>query len=146
MALAQVSYTYNTNVTSAWPRFVLDPTVNRNSHADYLHLSACASFVSVVGENEQRSNMAVMEVHLPSGFVVDRDTLPTLESSERIKKVETQNRNTKVVIYFDYLDRREVCPTLHAYKTVKVTKHRPVAVVMYDYYDSGRIEKLNKYH
>ncbi|KMY88827.1 CD109 antigen [Drosophila simulans] len=138
MALAQVSYTYNTNVTSAWPRFVLDPTVNRNSHADYLHLSACASFVSVVGENEQRSNMAVMEVHLPSGFVVDRDTLPTLESSERIKKVETQNRNTKVVIYFDYLDRREVCPTLHAYKTVKVTKHRPVAVVMYDYYDSAR--------
>jgi len=87
--------------------------------------------------------MAVMEVQLPSGFVVDRDTLPTLESSERIKKVETQNRNTKVVIYFDYLDRREVCPTLHAYKTVKVTKHRPVAVVMYDYYDSGKIEKLN---
>ncbi|KAH8333630.1 hypothetical protein KR059_001594, partial [Drosophila kikkawai] len=138
MALAQVSYKYNTNVTSAWPRFVLDPTVNRNSHADYLHLSACASFVSVVGEEEQRSNMAVMEVSLPSGFVVDRDTLPTLESSERIKKVETQNRNTKVVIYFDYLDRREVCPTLHAYKTVKVTKHRPVPVVMYDYYDSAR--------
>ncbi|XP_044316037.1 CD109 antigen [Drosophila rhopaloa] len=138
MAFAQVSYQYNTNVTSAWPRFVLDPTVNRNSHADYLHLSACASFVSVVGEAEQRSNMAVMEVQLPSGFVVDRDTLPTLESSERIKKVETQNRNTKVVIYFDYLDRREVCPTLHAYKTVKVTKHRPVAVVMYDYYDNAR--------
>lgn len=29
--------------------------------------------------------MAVMEIHLPSGFVVDKDTLPTLESSERIK-------------------------------------------------------------
>ncbi|EDW65046.2 thioester-containing protein 1 allele R1 [Drosophila virilis] len=137
LALAQVSYKYNTNVTSAWPRFVLDPTVNRNSHADYLHLSACASFVSVPGDAE-RSNMAVMEVQLPSGFVVDTDTLPTLESSERIKKVETQQRNTKVIIYFDYLDRREVCPTLHAYKTVKVTKHRPVPVVMYDYYDNAR--------
>ncbi|KAM8717184.1 hypothetical protein ACLKA7_003967 [Drosophila subpalustris] len=137
MALAQISYRYNTNVTSAWPRFVLDPTVNRNSHADYLHLSACASFVSVPGDAE-RSNMAVMEIHLPSGFVVDTDTLPTLESSERIKKVETQQRDTKVVIYFDYLDRREVCPTLHAYKTVKVTKHRPVPVVMYDYYDNAR--------
>lgn len=42
LALAQVTYRYNTNVTSAWPRFVLDPTVNRNSHSDYLHLSACA--------------------------------------------------------------------------------------------------------
>ncbi|XP_068143587.1 thioester-containing protein 1 allele R1 isoform X1 [Drosophila tropicalis] len=138
MALAQVSYKYNTNVTSAWPRFVLDPTVNRNSHADYLHLSACASFVTVAGEQEQRSNMAVMEVQLPSGFVVDTDTLPTLESSERIKKVETVNRDTKVIIYFDYLDRREVCPTLHAYKTIKVTKNRPVAVIMYDYYDNAR--------
>lgn len=44
LALAQVTYRYNTNVTSAWPRFVLDPTVNRNSHSDYLHLSACARY------------------------------------------------------------------------------------------------------
>ncbi|XP_039950216.1 CD109 antigen [Bactrocera tryoni] len=137
MAFAQLSYTYNTNVTSAWPRFVLDPTVNRNSHSDYLHLSACASFVSVEGD-ASRSNMAVMEIYLPSGFVVDTETLPTLESSERIKRVETQRRNTVVVIYFDYLDRREVCPTLHAYKTVKVTGHQLVPVVMYDYYDNAR--------
>ncbi|XP_037958206.1 CD109 antigen [Teleopsis dalmanni] len=137
LALAQVTYKYNTNVTSAWPRFVLDPTVNRNSYSDYLHLSACASFVPVEG-GSTRSNMAVMEIYLPSGFVVDTDTLPTLESSDRIKKVETHRRNTLVVIYFDYLDRREVCPTLHAYKVVKVTKHSPVPVIMYDYYDNVR--------
>ncbi|XP_073826156.1 thioester-containing protein 3 [Musca autumnalis] len=137
LALAQVTYRYNTNVTSAWPRFVLDPTVNRNSHSDYLHLSACASFIPAEGD-ANRSNMAVMEIYLPSGFVVDTDTLPTLESSERIKKVETQKRNTVVIIYFDYLDRREVCPTLHAYKVVKVTNHRPVPVIMYDYYDNVR--------
>ncbi|KAI8125140.1 CD109 antigen [Lucilia cuprina] len=137
LALAQVTYRYNTNVTSAWPRFVLDPTVNRNSHSDYLHLSACASFVPTEGDSN-RSNMAVMEIYLPSGFVVDTDTLPTLESSDRIKKVETQKRNTVVIIYFDYLDRREVCPTLHAYKVVKVTNHKPVPVIMYDYYDNVR--------
>ncbi|XP_053957332.1 thioester-containing protein 1 allele R1 [Anastrepha ludens] len=137
IAFAQLSYSYNTNVTSAWPRFVLDPTVNRNSHSDYLHLSACASFVPVE-EDASRSNMAVMEIYLPSGFVVDTETLPTLESSERIKRVETQRRNTVVIIYFDYLDRREVCPTLHAYKTVKVTGHQLVPVVMYDYYDNAR--------
>ncbi|CAD6999787.1 unnamed protein product [Ceratitis capitata] len=137
IAFAQLSYSYNTNVTSAWPRFVLDPTVNRNSHSDYLHLSACASFVSVEGD-ASRSNMAVMEIYLPSGFVVDTETLPTLESSERIKRVETKRRNTVVVIYFDYLDRREVCPTLHAYKIVKVTGHQLVPVIMYDYYDNAR--------
>ncbi|XP_067624065.1 thioester-containing protein 1 allele R1 isoform X2 [Eurosta solidaginis] len=87
MALAQLSYSYYTNVTGAWPRFVLDPTVNRNSHSDYLHLSACASFVPVEGD-ASRSNMAVMEIYLPSGFVVDTETLPTLESSERIKQTQ----------------------------------------------------------
>ena len=42
------------------------------------------SFIPAEGDSS-RSNMAVMEIYLPSGFVVDTDTLPTLESSERIK-------------------------------------------------------------
>ncbi|XP_055375533.1 thioester-containing protein 1 allele R1 [Condylostylus longicornis] len=141
LALAQVSYKYNTNITGAWPRFSLDPQVNRISHANYLHLSICASFVSVPGENN-RSNMAIMEVNLPSGFTVDLDTLPSLEANERIKKVETRMRNTVVVIYFDYLGRREICPTLDAYKTYKVTKHRPVPVIIYDVYDSARKARM----
>lgn len=58
--------------------------------------------------------------------------------SKSLQKVETQKRNTVVIIYFDYLDRREVCPTLHAYKVVKVTNHKPVPVIMYDYYDNGK--------
>lgn len=57
-----------------------------------------------------------------------------------LQKVETQKRNTVVIIYFDYLDRREVCPTLHAYKVVKVTNHKPVPVIMYDYYDNGKLQ------
>lgn len=44
------------------------------------------SFSFIPAENDSnRSNMAVMEIYLPSGFVVDTDTLPTLESSDRIK-------------------------------------------------------------
>lgn len=42
------------------------------------------SFIPAEGD-ANRSNMAVMEIYLPSGFVVDTDTLPTLESSDRIK-------------------------------------------------------------
>lgn len=41
LAYAKVNYKYNTNITGAWPRFVLDPQVNRISHKDYLHLSIC---------------------------------------------------------------------------------------------------------
>lgn len=45
------------------------------------------SFIPADGDTN-RSNMAVMEIYLPSGFVVDTDTLPTLESSERIKVIK----------------------------------------------------------
>lgn len=41
LAFVKVNYMYNTNITGAWPRFVLDPQVNRISHKDYLHLSVC---------------------------------------------------------------------------------------------------------
>lgn len=43
-----------------------------------------------------------------------------------------------MIVYFDYLDHREICPTLDAYKTYKVTKHLPAPVVIYDYYDNGK--------
>lgn len=50
--------------------------------------------------------MAVMEVSLPSGFTVDRDSLPSLEISSHVKRVETRNGDTMVVLYFDKVDFR----------------------------------------
>lgn len=49
------------------------------------------------------SNMAVMEVNLPSGFTVDTDAIPSLLLSyaKTIKKVETKNGETTLVLYFD---------------------------------------------
>lgn len=47
------------------------------------------------------SNMAVMEVSLPSGFTVDMDALPSLEVSQHVKRVETKHGDTMVVLYFD---------------------------------------------
>lgn len=41
LALLQLTYKYNLNVTGAWPRFTLDPQPNKNSHQDYLHLTVC---------------------------------------------------------------------------------------------------------
>jgi len=48
--------------------------------------------------------MAVMEVSLPSGFTVDRDSLPSLEMSSHVKRVETRNGDTMVVLYFDKVE------------------------------------------
>jgi len=48
--------------------------------------------------------MAVMEVSLPSGFTVDRDSLPSLEISSHVKRVETRDGDTMVVLYFDKVE------------------------------------------
>lgn len=44
-----------------------------------------------------------MEVNLPSGFTVDTDAIPSLLLSyaKSIKKVETKNGETTLVLYFD---------------------------------------------
>uniref|UniRef100_A0A1Q3FP24 CD109 antigen n=1 Tax=Culex tarsalis TaxID=7177 RepID=A0A1Q3FP24_CULTA len=138
-AIVSLGYKYNMNVTGEWPRFVLDPQVNKNSNQDYLHLSVCTSFVPTTGQNS--SNMAVMEVGFPSGFTADSDTLPSLENMEYIKKVELKDGDTIVVLYFDSLDRNELCPTISAFRTHKVAKQKPAPVVIYDYYDNSRIAR-----
>lgn len=45
-----------------------------------------------------------MEVSLPSGFTVNRDSLPSLEVSSHVKRVETKNGDTMVVLYFDKVE------------------------------------------
>ncbi|XP_071630308.1 thioester-containing protein 1 allele S3-like isoform X2 [Temnothorax longispinosus] len=134
--LVQVSYQYNLNVTGAFPLFTLDPQVDKNSNANHLQLSICSGFVPTEEANE--SNMAVMEVSLPSGFTVDRDSLPSLEISSHVKRVETRNGDTMVVLYFDKMVKEEYCPTVSAFRTHKVAKQKPVPVSVYDYYDSSR--------
>ncbi|XP_011051552.1 PREDICTED: CD109 antigen-like isoform X2 [Acromyrmex echinatior] len=134
--LVQVSYQYNLNVTGAFPLFTLDPQVDKNSNANHLQLSICSGFVPTEEANE--SNMAVMEVSLPSGFTVDRDSLPSLEMSSHVKRVETRNGDTMVILYFDKMIKQEYCPTVSAFRTHKVAKQKPVPVSVYDYYDSSR--------
>lgn len=41
-AVIQVSYSYNLNVTGAWPLFTLDPQVDKISTANHLQLSICS--------------------------------------------------------------------------------------------------------
>ncbi|XP_023288117.1 CD109 antigen isoform X2 [Orussus abietinus] len=135
-SIVQVSSSYNLNVTGAFPLFTLDPQVDKNSNANHLQLSICSGFVPTKEANE--SNMAVMEISLPSGFTVDVDSLPSLEVSQNVKRVETKNGDTMVVLYFDKMVRQEYCPTVSAFRTHKVAKQKPVPVTIYDYYDSSR--------
>jgi hypothetical protein len=53
-----------------------------------------------------------------------------------LQKVETKEGDTVVVVYFDELEKKEVCPVFKAYRTHKVANQKPAPVIIYDYYDS----------
>jgi CD109 antigen len=88
------------------------------------------------------SNMAVMDVTLPSGFTVDKESLSSLTTVQDVKRWETRDGDTGVVIYFDKIGREQVCPTVKSYRTFKVAKQKPVAVKVYDYYDLTKTSRI----
>lgn len=132
-AVVQVSYSYNLNVTNELPSFRINPLVDRNSNRNLLVINACTSYTK-----QGTSNMAVMEINLPSGYTVDKDSLPALLRVTDVKRVESKDGDSKVVIYFDSLGNTDVCPTVKAYRTYRVAKQKPTAVRVYDYYDLSR--------
>jgi len=52
--------------------------------------------------------------------------------------VDTENRDTKVIIYFDTITKVEICPTIEAFRTHRVANQKPAPVLVYDYYDQSR--------
>lgn len=58
------------------------------------------------------TNMAVLEVELPSGWRMD--SLETLmynmdDPSKRIKKIESNKADTNIIFYFDTIKNDETC-------------------------------------
>lgn len=89
--------------------------------------------------------MAVLEVSMPSGFNTETDSLLKLTDIENVKKVETKDSETVIIIYFDNLKANEiVCPLFDGYQVYKVADQKPASVVIYDYYDSCKFS--NSFH
>ena len=81
--LLQIAYRYNIDNSKKRPRFTLKPTIGSASHKEYLHLIVCTKFVP--DSFASKSNMAVMEVTLPSGFTFDTDHMKDLKATRRVK-------------------------------------------------------------
>ncbi|CAG9810736.1 unnamed protein product [Chironomus riparius] len=135
-SILQISYKYNLDNSGKFPRFVLNPKVDDSSNKEYLDLHVCTNFVP--DSQTQRSNMAVMEVSLPSGFTFDNDQMEALMLTENVKKVETKDGDTVIMVYFDDIGDSQICPEFKAYRTHAVAKQKPAPIIIYDYYDNSR--------
>ncbi|KAH8271018.1 hypothetical protein KR018_000174 [Drosophila ironensis] len=138
-AMVQLSYRYNLAEKEKKPSFKVTPTV-KDSPNQLLVVDICAEYSPLEdGDKDKDSNMAVMEIALPSGFVGDADGLAKIEAVDRVKRVETKNSDSTVIVYFDSLSPGEVkCLPVEATKAHAVAKQKPASVSLYDYYDTER--------
>ncbi|XP_034249704.1 alpha-1-macroglobulin-like isoform X2 [Thrips palmi] len=134
-SLAQVSWSFNEATAGKHPLFKLRAEAAKATPIT-LVLRVCSSFIA--GPWGCESNMAVVEVSLPSGFAVDQDALPALKKTADVKRVETKDQDTAVVLYFDKMDTEEYCVEIAAIRTHLVSNQKPVPVTVYDYYDQTR--------
>jgi CD109 antigen len=142
--LVSLSYKYYVNETAAQPRFTIEPVVKPSVYPSSLEFEACVAFIPDVGADDgtNESNMAVMEIDLPSGYQFDADQRQTLQQTQSVKKLETRNDDTQIVLYFEHLTTVKVCPQIKAIRTHKVAHQKPVAIVVYDYYDTTRKSRV----
>ncbi|XP_030377047.1 CD109 antigen-like isoform X2 [Scaptodrosophila lebanonensis] len=135
-ALVQISYQYNIVEKEPKPSFKVQTIVKPDTPPSKLELEVCVEYVEE-GKSEA-SNMAILEVSLPSGYTVD-DNFEHIQDIKRVRLVETKNAESVLVVYFESLPKGEVkCLPIEAYKTYAVANQKPAPVVLYDYYDTNK--------
>ncbi|XP_033174138.1 pregnancy zone protein [Drosophila mauritiana] len=142
-AMVQISYQYNVVEKEPKPSFKIQTTVLPESSPANLELSVCVDYVEE-GKSKE-SNMAILEVSLPSGYTADEDSFGDIRNIERVRLVETKNGDSVVVIYFENLAKNEdKCIRIEAFRTHAVANQKPSSVVLYDYYDTNK--KATEYY
>ncbi|KAI8125172.1 CD109 antigen [Lucilia cuprina] len=138
-SLVQLSYRYNLANKDDKPSFSIKHTIQSTDYPSLLQMDVCTEFVPGANSDLKESNMAIMEIYLPSGFTADADKFDAIRQAKQVQRVETKNSDTAIIIYFDYLTAgEEVCFNVNAEKTHAVAKQKPAAITMYDYYNSDQ--------
>ncbi|CAG7822305.1 unnamed protein product [Allacma fusca] len=132
-ALAQLTWTYYVENPVRDPAFAVNVTVGKLA-GDDLTLDICTKYLGKDGN----SNMAIVEVNLPSGYAFDTESLLQLKSVKEYRRNDLQNQNTQLEAYFNHLSSEETCFPVQASRVFKVGKISPAYVNVYDYYDTTK--------
>uniref|UniRef100_A0A2M3ZFL5 TEP1-F n=1 Tax=Anopheles braziliensis TaxID=58242 RepID=A0A2M3ZFL5_9DIPT len=135
-ALFQLSAKYHINDKESSPRFKLEPLASKGEMDSAINISITTSFIP--SEEQPMSNMAVMEIDMLSGFIVESDSIAALSQNSAVKRIETKRGDTTLVLYFDNIGETSVTLTVIAYRKHEVTDVKPANAIIYDYYDNTR--------
>lgn len=136
-ALLQFSYHYNViGQDDETAGFLLKHTPNQLTATDHLSMNICAEYKPELDDEIKESNMAVMEIFLPSGYKTDEDSLAPIREIAQVQRVETTKDDTVIVVYFDHLAAGEpICFDFFGERYHRVAKLKAPAITIYDYYN-----------
>lgn len=89
-ALIQISYQYNIIEKDPKPSFTIETMIHKEAQAAKLVLSVCVSYVEE--GKAKASNMAILEVSLPSGYTADEEAFKDIQDIEgvRVNRIQSQ--------------------------------------------------------
>jgi len=98
-------------------------------------LEICTAFL----RSELDSNMAIIEINLPSGFEFEIDSIEQLKGKHAtVMRYDLEDGNTKVNIYLSSISKKQICIDVEANRVFKVAKPAQSYVQVYDYYDTTK--------
>ncbi|XP_061393294.1 thioester-containing protein 1 allele R1-like [Musca vetustissima] len=136
-ALIQLSYHYNINVPEIEPNFHIEYTPKATPLSGQFSMNVSAAYKPQSNDGRKESNMVVMEISLPSGFVTHMDNLDGIRNALRVQRVDTKNDDTIIVVYFERLMDGELSSfDIFANKLHAVDDLKPAPITIYDYYNT----------
>ncbi|XP_075204633.1 alpha-2-macroglobulin-like [Anomaloglossus baeobatrachus] len=99
--------------------------------------------VSYTGRRE-KSNMAVIEVKMLSGYIPDKSTLKKLEKNKLIQRSEI--KTDLVILYLDQIDRKQVRFSFTVEQDIAVKDLKPATAKVYDYYETDEHATIDYKH
>ncbi|XP_073402570.1 alpha-2-macroglobulin-like isoform X3 [Dendrobates tinctorius] len=119
--------------TAATFSFSVSPYPGRRCLSDPVTTFQIRITVSYTGRRE-KSNMAVIEVKMLSGYIPIKSTIKQLEKNKLIKRSEIQT--DLVTLYLDQVDRKPVRLSFTVEQDIAVNGLKPATAKVYDYYET----------
>ncbi|KAK8743475.1 hypothetical protein OTU49_001098 [Cherax quadricarinatus] len=143
-ALVQLEYSYGVDYeplldyppVNAFDFTIVSKFSGRNN--SYLEITTCQRWTYT--EEAATSGVAVVEVHLPSGYYVMQDYLIHLVNSRTVRNLRWALRtDTQVKFFFNHLDTNETCLTYEIERWHPVANHSRYNMArVYDLYQPER--------
>ncbi|XP_065357998.1 C3 and PZP-like alpha-2-macroglobulin domain-containing protein 8 [Calliphora vicina] len=137
-SLIQLSYQYNIIEEAQFRHFLINPKAKMINPSE-LNLEICFTYQMPAELLNATTNMVIMEINLPSGFLSDAESNFDIEDNELIQRIESRNSDSTIILYFDnLLANVKNCLSFIADKISDVDKLKPSAIIIYDYYNLSR--------